>query len=101
MFRSSIAKDEELQKCYELRASEYGRLYRNIQNGAFSDAFDTATTIDGKQIGQTVGVWENDAHVGTLRLVLARHPDYPGLKPEVMEFDWAVLANVLESCARI
>jgi hypothetical protein len=80
----------ERQQVYHLRATEYGRLYRNIPTGEWHDEFDEALLPDGRPQSVTLLAEHDGKDIGTARLTLARHPRYPGLTADcdrLMDFD--------------
>lgn len=90
-----VSGGEVASRCYGLRAAEYGRFYRNIPAGRFTDEFDTAATAAGDPVSRLIAATAGGAVVGTCRLTLGRHPAHPGLRSEVGELadlPWAELA---------
>jgi N-acyl-L-homoserine lactone synthetase len=98
MFRWSISTTDEAPACYALRAAEYSRYYRNVPRDLFTDEFDQAASAEREKVCHLVAVWDGDTIVGTIRLLLSRHPRHPELRSEVadlMDFDWADLAQAV------
>lgn len=97
---SAIAIDSEEHRsaCYSLRATQYGRYYRNIPATNFSDEFDTAVPIDEFRVSHLFGVLRSGSVVGTCRLIHSVAPNSMLLKSEVCElFDlqWSHLADLV------
>jgi hypothetical protein len=94
----SVADDEVEEACFALRAAQYARHYSNIPADRLTDEFDTALLPDGRRVAQIVAATVDDVVVGTLRLVLSRHPEFPGLQSDVAElmtFDWVEVARLV------
>jgi hypothetical protein len=80
----------ERQRAYRLRAAEYHRRYANVPGDEFRDEHDEAVLPDGRPLAVTLLAEQGGQGVGTARLVLARHPAFPGLAADcrrLMEFD--------------
>jgi hypothetical protein len=88
---------DERQRVYRLRAAAYRRHYANIPADAFRDELDEAVLPDGRPCSVTLLAEQGGTAVGTARLVLARHPGYPGLTGDcqrLMAFDLDQLIRV-------
>jgi hypothetical protein len=75
----------EKMLCYQLRAREYGRRYRNIPRELYQDEFDEALLPNGQSQACTLFVAEDDEIIGTVRLALAYDLRFPDLNCETSQ----------------
>ena len=96
-----IATPSEQKDCYCLRAKEYSRYYENIPKEQFTDEFDRPS--DGpRRVSYVIAVYEDEQLVGTVRLLITRHPEHPNLPSEVMELmdvNWATVGGLVDCSA--
>jgi hypothetical protein len=80
----------DLSECYRLRASEYGRYYRNIPGPELFDDLDAALLGNGTSQSKIVLVGRDRA-IATARLSLTHDQGHPEIKSqcqELMNFSW-------------